>query len=223
MRIIIANSNTWFRISDEIKSRNEILCIDKKDELTITTIKDFSPELIFFPHWSWIVPKQIYENFVCIVFHTAPLPFGRGGSPIQNLILNGYKESPVCALKMTSEIDAGPIYTHKKISLKGSLKEIFKELNIATNEIIDDLISYLPHPKEQKGLVVKFNRLKRKDNLLPSDISIEKIYDRIRMLDYETYPKAFINYGKLKFEFVDAILVDGEIVCKTRIIQNDEF
>ena len=75
MRIIIANSNTWFQISEENKSNNEILFINNKDALNIDNIKNFSPELIFFPHWSWIVPKEIYDNFVCIVFHTAPLPY----------------------------------------------------------------------------------------------------------------------------------------------------
>ena len=223
MRIIIANSNTWFRISEEIKNNNEILFINNKDALNVDNIKNFSPKLIFFPHWSWKVPKQIYENFVCILFHTAPLPYGRGGSPIQNLILNQFKESPVCALKMTSEIDAGTIYTQKNISLDGSLKEILKSLNIAANEIISELICHLPKPKKQKGLGVQFKRLKEKDNLLPSNEKIERIYDRIRMLDYESYPKAFINYGNFKFEFSDAILIEGEIICKTRIIPNDKF
>ena len=31
--------------------------------------------------------KKIYENFICVIFHTGNLPKHRGGSPIQNLIL----------------------------------------------------------------------------------------------------------------------------------------
>ena len=50
-----------------------------------------------------------------IVFHTAPLPYGRGGSPIQNLIVRGHiSPAPVCALKMVSGLDEGPIYDKQK-------------------------------------------------------------------------------------------------------------
>ena len=79
------------------------------------------------------------------------MPFGRGGSPIQNLILRGYKHSPVCALKMTSGIDSGPIYMKRNLSLEGSLKEIFKELNLIINELIGELINNLPRPTPQMG------------------------------------------------------------------------
>ena len=75
-----------------------------------------NPDLVFFPHWHWIVPSEIHRTYQCILFHAAPLPYGRGGSPIQNLILNGFKEAPVCALKMTEGLDSGPIYTKKKVT-----------------------------------------------------------------------------------------------------------
>ena len=83
-------------------------------------IRKFNPDYIFFPHWNWIVPKSVHTNFKCILFHTAPLSYGRGGSPIQNLILKGYKNVPVCALEMIEELDAGPILIKKNINLKGN-------------------------------------------------------------------------------------------------------
>ena len=30
--------------------------------------------------------QEIHENYKCIIFHMTDLPFGRGGSPLQNLI-----------------------------------------------------------------------------------------------------------------------------------------
>lgn len=222
MKIIIANSNTWFHLSEKLANRNEILHIKEKESFTIENINRFNPELIFFPHWSWIVPKEIYTNFKCILFHTAPLPFGRGGSPIQNLIINGFKESPVCALKMTSDIDAGPIYTKKQLSLEGSLKEIFKNLNLSINEMINELIFHLPNPKDQTGKTLIFKRLKKEDNELPKTLSIEEIFDRIRMLDYENYPNTFIKHGEFKFEFYDAELIEGNIICTTKIVPNND-
>ena len=159
MRILIASSKNWFNLKKDIQNDNEVKLISKKDELSLEFLNKFNPELIFFPHWNWVVSEEIYSQYKCIVFHTAPLPYGRGGSPIQNLILNEIKEAPVCALKMTSELDSGPIYTKRTISLDGSLHQILKKINTAINIMIEELIINLPEPKEQVGEVFTFERL----------------------------------------------------------------
>ena len=164
MRILIASSKNWFNLKKDIQNDNEVKLISKKDELSLEFLNKFNPELIFFPHWNWVVSEEIYSQYKCIVFHTAPLPYGRGGSPIQNLILNNFEETPVCALEMTSELDAGPIYTKKTISLEGSLNEILKRINVVVNEMIEQLVSKLPTPVQQTGDIHIFKRLKDSDN-----------------------------------------------------------
>ena len=44
------------------------------------------------------------------------LPFGRGGSPLQNLIVRGYKSTKLTAIKVQSGIDTGDIYLKKPFS-----------------------------------------------------------------------------------------------------------
>ena len=110
MRILICNSKNWFSPNKEIRDFCTVKEISRKEDLNLKLIHEFKPDYIFFPHWSWIVDKNIHQNQKCIVFHTAPLPYGRGGSPIQNLILNGYEYTPVCALKMTSDLDLSLIH-----------------------------------------------------------------------------------------------------------------
>ena len=62
-------------------------------------------------------------------------------------------------------------------------------------------------PKAQKGKLVKFKRRKPKQSILSKKFkSSNQIYDHIRMLDAETYPLAYINYGNLKIEFKNAKL-----------------
>ena len=70
---------------------------------------------------------------MCIGFHTAPLPYGRGGSPIQNLIIRNFKIAPVCAIKMTNKFDAGPIFLKEKVSLSGNLDAIFNRISLINN------------------------------------------------------------------------------------------
>lgn len=204
MKLIICNSKKWFTLDEKIFGNNTVKFITKKDELSIEFLQKFNPDYIFFTHWNWIVPQEIHDNYRCIVFHTAPLPYGRGGSPIQNLILNGFESSPVCALRMIKDLDAGPIYSKIDISLKGPLKEIFLRINDAINNLIFEIINNKIIPMEQEGKPVIFHRLKNEDNQLPTNIDLQEIYDRIRMLDHDDYPDAYIIHGEYKFEFFDA-------------------
>jgi methionyl-tRNA formyltransferase len=54
------------------------------------------------------------------------LPFGRGGSSMQNLISRGICQTKLSAIQCVEEIDAGDIYLKKDFSLKeGSAKELY--------------------------------------------------------------------------------------------------
>tara|TARA_B100000963_G_C22446643_1_gene589138 strand:- start:19 stop:696 length:678 start_codon:yes stop_codon:yes gene_type:complete len=217
MKIVIANSKKWFSLDQDIHLEHSVITIANSDRLTKENLDKIRPDLIFFTHWSWIVPKEIFASYKCIVFHTAPLPFGRGGSPIQNLIISGYEQTPVCALRMEEGVDAGPIYIKKEISLDGPLWKIFQRLNVCVNQMIKELVKSLPEPKKQDGEVYYFKRLKRSDNAIHNNLSIKEIYDRIRMVDEPSYPSAFLEYGNIVLEFSEAKMDRNEIFCKVKI------
>ena len=217
MRFIICDSKGWFNLNSDIQEKNQIKLITKKSDLNIELLKNFNPRYIFFIHWSWIVDAKIYSSYESIVFHTAPLPYGRGGSPIQNLIMRGFKSSPVCALKMIKELDSGPIYSKIVISLEGSLNEIFKRLNNAINDLIRKIITKNIIPTEQVGNEFLFKRLTEEDNEIPSNLNLEEIYDRIRMLDDDKYPNAYIKYGDNKIEFYDAKYKNNSLSVSCKI------
>lgn len=77
----------------------EVLRVRILSELDAPTLADFGPRYIFFPHWSWKIPVDIYERFECVIFHMTDLPFGRGGSPLQNLVVRGINETQLTALR----------------------------------------------------------------------------------------------------------------------------
>ncbi len=221
MKIVVASSKDWFFQSSKTSFYKEldIENIKSKNKLNIINLKKINPKYIFFPHWNWKVSSNILNNFECIAFHTAPLPYGRGGSPIQNLIIRGFKETPLCALKMTEEIDSGPIYMKQTISLEGSLEMIFKRISVATQEMIFEICNNNVIPKPQTGETYLFKRLSQKDNELNLESSLEKIYDKIRMLDANEYPKAFINFGKYTLEFTNANFKNNELKADVRFLR----
>ncbi len=187
-------------------------------ELTVERIKAIAPRYIFFPHWNAIVPEQILDIATCVCFHEADLPYGRGGSPIQNLIDRGHRETVISALKMTRELDAGPIYLKRPLSLEGLAEEIF----IRTAHIIADMIKIIITddltPEEQLGEPVVFKRRTPDQSKLPENKkTLMALFDHIRMLDAEGYPRAFLEYGGFRFEISRPALRTDEIIADIRI------
>ncbi len=218
---IVAASKKWFfdHPKSEEYQKLSIFKITNKYELNLDYLLEINPRYIFFPHWSWKVEAEILKKFECVAFHTAPLPYGRGGSPIQNLIINGFEKSPLCALRMTSEIDAGPIYMKREISLKGSLDEILNRLAFSCEKIIIEMSHAKPSPVVQKGKPFIFRRLQEKDNELDFNLTLKEIFDRIRMVDSSEYDKAFIKLGNYKIEFSKAKKYKDEILAEIKIIK----
>jgi len=57
-----------------------------------------------------MIPSGIYENYEYIVFYMTDLPYGRGGSPLQNLIERRFDKTKILAIKVAKNVDAGKIY-----------------------------------------------------------------------------------------------------------------
>jgi len=228
MRIIIATTKSW-NIHNYNKYKKiydtyaQVFIITDKDELTYENIRSINPDYIFFPHWSWMMPKEVYSNFNCIVFHMTDLPFGRGGSPLQNLIARGIKDTKISAIKVDGGIDTGDIYLKEDLNLNGTAEEIFiRASNIVFEKMIPEIIYRKIEPIKQQGDVVSFKRRTPKDSELETTFDLEEIYDYIRMLDAEGYPKAFIKFGNYRLEFSRASLKSNKITADVEIVEVNE-
>jgi methionyl-tRNA formyltransferase len=218
---IVVTLKKWnvdtYKKNISIKKKNWFL-VTRPKFLNFSYINSIKPKYIFFPHWSEKIDSKIVENFNCICFHETDLPYGRGGSPIQNLIHRDHKKTFITAFKMNNKIDAGPILLKKPLLLNGNAQQIFERSSDIIFKMIKQIINKNLKPKPQKGKVVNFKRRNPKQSVIPKDnISLEKIYNHIRMLDADTYPKAYINHGKFKIEFRDAKLKNKCIDLKALI------
>jgi methionyl-tRNA formyltransferase len=220
---VVASSKDWFQEHPKTReySSLNIIEIKTKNELNLELLETINPRYIFFPHWNWRVDSEIFERYECVVFHTSPLPFGRGGSPIQNLILRNIEKAPVCALRMTEILDGGPIYDSIEVSLDGTITKIFSKIAVCVEKLIIKICQKNIKPKEQSGDVVTFNRLTYADNELSSEYTIKQLYDRIRMVDGLDYQRAYINFGKNKIEFTEAHLDKNCLIAKIKMQINE--
>ena len=226
-RYIVATIKSWnIERTKELIANNPELKIDlitDESSLNFKKISKIAPRYIFFPHWSWIISHEIHENFECVVFHMTDLPFGRGGSPLQNLIERGIYKTKISALKVVKELDAGPIYLKHDLELQGSATEIFKQASdIIFGDMIPFIIKNRPEPIPQEGRIVAFKRRRLEQSNIADLASNIKVYDYIRMLDAEGYPPAFVETGDLRIEFFDAKLEDDCVISQVKIKVKDE-
>ena len=158
-----------------LRKLSHIKCIRILDrsELVSDHLTEIDPEWIFFPHWSWIIPQHIYDNYRCVIFHMTDVPYGRGGSPLQNLIVRGHKETMLSAIKCVAELDAGPVYCKVPLSLEGTAETILRRASMLMEAMIEDIVVNRLIPSPQCGETVKFARRTQEDgNIEALKISI---------------------------------------------------
>lgn len=106
---VIAISNELYDSVFDENDENYVFIKDKQD-LTVERLERINPQYVFLPHWSYIIPKKVYENFNCVIFHMTDLPFGRGGSPLQNLISRGIYRTKISAIRCSKILDGGDVF-----------------------------------------------------------------------------------------------------------------
>lgn len=208
---IVVTTKTWdienFEKLKKTESDFNWVLITNKEDLSVELLANLDPKFVFFTHWSWIIKKEIYEEFNCVVFHMTDLPFGRGGSPLQNLISRGIKNTKLSAIKVVGGLDAGPVYVKEAFDLDGKAEDIYRRASSIAFRLIPWIVKERPEPVQQEGQVVEFKRRTPDMSEVPSEgCSIENVYDWIRMLDAEGYPRAFIDYGDYRLTFKDSEL-----------------
>jgi methionyl-tRNA formyltransferase len=220
---IVATIRPWNRkaFSDSIsKYPGRWYLISAPEGLTLEKVRKLDPRYIFFPHWSTRVPSSIVNAYECVCFHETDVPFGRGGSPIQNLIARGFTNTRISALRMTDTLDAGPFYLKRRLSLRGRAQDIYIRSSKIIAKMIKEIIVREPKPVAQKGKAVMFLRRRPEQSKIALKYkTLGKIYDHIRMLDADEYPKAFVEQGGLRYEFSHPVMREGSLHARVKITQ----
>jgi len=120
---------------------------------------------------------------------------------------------------MVKELDAGPIYLTRTLSLDGKAQDIFEREMLLAAGMIWRIISDDIEPQPQRGEIVKFKRRKPEQSEMPKWATFEELYDHIRMLDADTYPRAYIDGETYRIEFSDAILSTDGVITKATFVE----
>ena len=202
MKIACITYRDWaIRIYDQLchtyEDKHDFLIIKSREDYDRNKVISFEPDLILWYGWSWIVDKEFTNNYTSIMLHPSPLPKYRGGSPIQNQIINNEINSAVTLFKMTENLDDGDVYVQLKMSLSGSLDMIFNRISdlgfAGSCQIIDGNANL---SKQDNSLASYYKRRKPEESEITineiQNKSAEYLYNKIRMLA-DPYPNAYIS------------------------------
>ena len=185
------------KISELYNWKHDFLIWRNKDEFCSEKLKRFNPDLILWYGWSWIVEDDFVDNFKSIMLHPSPLPKYRGGSPIQNQIINGEKLGAVTLFRMDKGLDQGDIYQQLTMTLDGTLDDIFKRISIlgvsATCNILEGNYNILAQDHSKSTFFKR--RLPNESEITLFEIQnkpAEYLYNKIRMLA-DPYPNSYIK------------------------------
>ena len=217
MNIIVLAYRDWaLNVFEAIKGHTKIesySLIRSTEEFNFLLEKNTQKiDLIFVIGWSDILSDEIVDTYICVGMHPSDLPQYRGGSPIQNQIIDGITSTKASLFRLTSKLDVGGVYLKESLSLKGdSMDDIFLNIQFSSivlfNKFLDDFPDIAPVDQEYTD-----NPTYRRRN--PSDSRITKeelnasdiraLYNKIRCLT-DPYPNAYIEDADGKKLFISGV------------------
>ena len=160
--------------------------------------------------WSWKIPADIINKMLVVGMHPSDLPAYAGGSPIQNQIIDGLKESKATLFKLNENFDSGEIIAKQSYSLEGHLGHVFDEIMNASICLVCQFIKAYPNvnlvPQGEGGFTRK--RLKPEQSTLTREqfdkMKCNELYDFIRCRE-DPYPNVVLEdeTGELIFTRVE--------------------
>lgn len=149
-----------------------------------------------------IVPQAIIDLFHpgIINIHPSLLPLYRGPSPIETAIMNGDAQTGVSIMKLSAEMDAGPVYAQEVYTLDGTetAPELYETLSALGGRMLIETLpgiiegNLLPSP--QANAAIYCYLLKKESALLkPSEMTAIQAERQVRA--YLAFPKTKLPYN----------------------------
>ncbi len=197
MKVLCAAYRDWARdIYHSINNpAGDTFYLAESPEELEKKLEEVNPDLVLTWGWSEIIPKEQVEKYRFVCLHPAPLPKYRGGSPIQNQIVRGVKDSAVTMFYMDEKIDHGPIINQTYLSLDGHLDKIFERITRAGIKLTNEILAGKTEAKPQDhSMATYFKRRKPEQSEFTygflRNSPGQQVFDFMRALE-DPYPNPF--------------------------------
>jgi methionyl-tRNA formyltransferase len=182
-------------------------------ENVFATIKNLSPDLLITIAYGGLIPQKILDIPHCesINVHPSLLPLWRGASPIQSSILNGDTKTGISLIRMTSELDAGPVFAVAETFIdpeENALALSSRLANMSARLITDNIVEIVNKsllPNEQKHQKATYApKLTKQDAIINWTRPAPEILKKIKA--FNPWPIAHSMLEQKNFRIWDAKL-----------------
>lgn len=199
---------------------------DVNSDDILNMVRKIEPDFIVVVAYGQILKKpwfSIAKNEI-LNLHASLLPKYRGASPIESAILAGDKETGVSIMGIRAKMDAGPIYTERRVDIGDkSCGELASELSNIGAEVLCETVShfgvYRPMKQAEKSATY-CKKITRRDGRVIFDsmdaLSIYKMYKAFSGWPaiYGYFREKRIIFTEIKIADVKPASVPSEMVEK---------
>lgn len=140
-----------------------------------------------------ILKSEVVNNYYCINVHGSVLPYFRGASPIQESILNNFKNFGLSIIKMNHNLDEGDILAFCKIEIQNinivQALELIALNAISLLKLFIENIDSIKSMPQTNCLASYCKKITNKNSELKLEIAKD---DYLKFLAFYNWPKAFI-------------------------------
>ena len=182
-----------------------------RDEDTVAELLKIECDYIVVAAYGQILPKSVLDHAPCVNLHASILPELRGASPIQQILLDGKKETGVTAMLMDVGLDTGDIIKIETIKVPEDemVETLFDRLTSVavdlTIDVLQNFTSYTPEAQDD-SLSTHCSKITKADGEVEFTNAVT-LYNKYRA--FTPWPGIYLESG-LKLKKIS--LVDAESV-----------
>jgi methionyl-tRNA formyltransferase len=202
----------------EMALANSLKVVQPKNKKELKMIFDKNQaDVCVLVAYGLIIPDEIINlpKFGFLNIHPSLLPKYRGSSPVQSALLSGDSITGVSIIRLTNQVDAGPIVAQKKISISDNdnAETLHNKLSVLGAELlIENIHDYingdLKPTAQDESKATYCQKISRQDgqiNWLKSATEIKHQFQA-----FNPWPGVFTLLGSKRLKITDLSVLEGD-------------
>ncbi len=169
------------------------------------SVFNYTPDYTVVVSYGEILRSNVLNAAPCINIHPSDLPKYRGPSPIRTAIYNGDRQSAVCLIDVTSQLDAGDIHMRHEMVIGEN--ETNADIEAKVSQIGAAMLDeYLNAPENYPGIAqvgtpTFTHKFTGQDQIIHWDRGAQAIHNQIRAL----------GAGRTKIDGIDVKILETRL------------
>lgn len=171
---------------------------------------------------------NIFSNGI-INIHPSLLPLHRGPTPVESFILGNESTTGTSIIKLTKEMDAGPIYVQRELENIDKFirkQKLCDDLDNLSAELVQDNFDNIYFqkldPVSQKG-TPSYDNLIDKNKSFLDFINFDAYYLEKLIRAYELWPRTKLNLNNTSYIITKSHVIKGSDKPGTIYLKNNSF